>query len=110
MTTPSASTVPDVTPDVVPKVEANDTDEQWARTISMAVIEMLNDKKDKSSNGPVPDSYEDEKKKMLLLSLLKGKTNRWKITKQLKLFPEDDDPKTKKKTAEETWTSFKKRF
>ncbi|ESK85977.1 hypothetical protein Moror_9478 [Moniliophthora roreri MCA 2997] len=136
MTTPSASTAPDVAPDITPKVEVDDTDEQWARTISTAIIKMLNDKKDKSSKGPVPDPYEgdyknmrhflldlelyfqmnpvkantDEKKKMLLLSLLKGKTNRWKITEQLKLFSEDDDSETKKKTAEETWSSFKKRF
>ncbi|ESK83641.1 hypothetical protein Moror_12016 [Moniliophthora roreri MCA 2997] len=137
MTTPSASAAPDITctADIVPKVEADDANEQWARTISTAVIEMINDKKDKSSKEPVPDPYEGnykdtrcflldlelyfqmnpvkantDEKKMLLLSLLKGKTNRWKITEQLKLFPEDDDPVMKKKTAEETWSSFKKRF
>uniref|UniRef100_A0A0W0F4E6 Uncharacterized protein n=1 Tax=Moniliophthora roreri TaxID=221103 RepID=A0A0W0F4E6_MONRR len=102
MTTPSASTVLDVTPDVVPKVEANNTNKQWARTISIAIIKTINDKKDDSSKSPVLDPYEgeykdtrhfllnlelyfqmnpvkantDEKKKMLLLSLLKGKTNR----------------------------------
>ncbi|ESK81596.1 hypothetical protein Moror_11134 [Moniliophthora roreri MCA 2997] len=111
--TPSASAAPDVKP----KVEVDDTDKQWAKTISAAVIETLDEKKDEASKGPVPDPYErdhkdtrcflldlelyfrmnplkantDEKKKMLLLSLLKGKTNRWKIMEQIKLFPEDDD-------------------
>uniref|UniRef100_A0A0W0EVR8 Uncharacterized protein n=1 Tax=Moniliophthora roreri TaxID=221103 RepID=A0A0W0EVR8_MONRR len=45
MTTPSASTVPE---------------ELAARTISMAMIETINDKKDESSKGPVPDPYEGE--------------------------------------------------
>uniref|UniRef100_A0A0W0G0W2 Reverse transcriptase-rnase h-integrase n=1 Tax=Moniliophthora roreri TaxID=221103 RepID=A0A0W0G0W2_MONRR len=107
-----------------------------SQTISAAVIEMIDEKKDKSSKGPVPDPYEgdhkntrrfllnlelyfqmnplkantDEKKKMLLLSLLKGKTNRWKIMEQIKLFPEDEDAKVKKKAAKESWISFKKRF
>ncbi|KAI3619225.1 hypothetical protein WG66_012926 [Moniliophthora roreri] len=52
----------------------------------------------------------DEKKKMILLSLLKGKTTEWKMTEQEQLFPEDDDPEEKKKAAEETWSAFKNRF
>uniref|UniRef100_A0A0W0G4V3 Retrotransposon gag domain-containing protein n=1 Tax=Moniliophthora roreri TaxID=221103 RepID=A0A0W0G4V3_MONRR len=52
----------------------------------------------------------DEKKKMLLLSLVKGSTSKWKQRETMKLFPEDDDPEEKKKAAEETWSSFKQRF
>ncbi|KAI3615385.1 hypothetical protein WG66_003535 [Moniliophthora roreri] len=140
MTTPSASNAQDDVPDVVPKVEpetTSDFDAQWARTISTAVIETINDKKDESSKGPVLDSYEeehsdtrhflldiklyfrmnllrantDEKKKMILLSLLKGKkTAEWKMMEQMRLFPEDDNPKEKRKAAKETWSSFKQRF
>uniref|UniRef100_A0A0W0FZJ7 Uncharacterized protein n=1 Tax=Moniliophthora roreri TaxID=221103 RepID=A0A0W0FZJ7_MONRR len=46
----------------------------------------------------------DEKKKMLLLSLVKGNTSEWKQRETMKLFPEDDDPEEKKKAAEETWS------
>ncbi|ESK90290.1 hypothetical protein Moror_7647 [Moniliophthora roreri MCA 2997] len=53
----------------------------------------------------------DEKKKMILLSLLKGKkTAEWKMMEQMRLFPEDDNPKEKRKAAKETWSSFKQRF
>uniref|UniRef100_A0A0W0G241 Retrotransposon gag domain-containing protein n=1 Tax=Moniliophthora roreri TaxID=221103 RepID=A0A0W0G241_MONRR len=53
----------------------------------------------------------DEKKKMPLLSFVKGKkTAEWKMREQMRLFPENDDPKEKKKAAEETWSSFKQRF
>ncbi|ESK81246.1 hypothetical protein Moror_14414 [Moniliophthora roreri MCA 2997] len=52
----------------------------------------------------------DEKKKMLLLSLVKGNTTEWKQRETMKLFSEDDDPEEKKKAAEETWSSFKQRF
>ncbi|ESK81826.1 reverse transcriptase-rnase h-integrase, partial [Moniliophthora roreri MCA 2997] len=52
----------------------------------------------------------DEKKKMILLSFLKGKTTDWKTTEQERLFPEDDDPEEKKKAAKETWSTFKNRF
>uniref|UniRef100_A0A0W0GDG0 Retrotransposon gag domain-containing protein n=1 Tax=Moniliophthora roreri TaxID=221103 RepID=A0A0W0GDG0_MONRR len=89
MTTPSGSAA--AASDVKPKVEHDDTDEQWARTISTA-------------------ANTDEKKKMLLLSLVKGNTSEWKQRETMKLFPEDDDPEEKKKAAEETWSSFKQRF
>ncbi|ESK82793.1 hypothetical protein Moror_12292, partial [Moniliophthora roreri MCA 2997] len=129
MTTPGTSNAQDDVPDIVPKIEPETTettdgaDAQWARTISTAVIETINDKKDESSKGPVPESYKgehsdtrhflldlelyfrmnlsradmDEKKKMLLLSLVKGKrTVEWKMREQMRLFPEND-PKEKRK-------------
>uniref|UniRef100_A0A0W0EVA2 Retrotransposon gag domain-containing protein n=1 Tax=Moniliophthora roreri TaxID=221103 RepID=A0A0W0EVA2_MONRR len=97
---------------------------------------MIDDKKDEASKGPTPDPFlgkqsdtcrflldlelyfamnpvkanTDEKKKMLLLSLVKGNTTEWKQRETMKLFPEDDNPKEKKKAAEETWSSFKQRF
>uniref|UniRef100_A0A0W0G5C4 Retrotransposon gag domain-containing protein n=1 Tax=Moniliophthora roreri TaxID=221103 RepID=A0A0W0G5C4_MONRR len=134
MTTPSGSAV--AASDVKPKVEHDDTDEQWARTISTAVLQTIDDKKDEASKGPTPDPFmgkqsdtrrflldlelyfamnpikanTDEKKKMLLLSLVKGNTSEWKQRETMKLFPEDDDPEEKKKAAEETWSSFKQRF
>ncbi|KAI3607805.1 reverse transcriptase-rnase h-integrase [Moniliophthora roreri] len=133
MTTPSGSTA---AADVKLKVEHDDTDEQWARTISTAVLQTIDDKKDEASKGPTPDPFlgkqsdtrrflldlelyfamnpvkanTDEKKKMLLLSLVKGNTSEWKQRETMKLFPEDDDPEEKKKAAEETWSSFKQRF
>uniref|UniRef100_A0A0W0FK55 Retrotransposon gag domain-containing protein n=1 Tax=Moniliophthora roreri TaxID=221103 RepID=A0A0W0FK55_MONRR len=133
MTTPSGSAVAS---DVKPKVEHDDTDEQWARTISMAVLQTIDDKKDEASKGPTPDPFlgkqsdtcrflldlelyfamnpvkanTNEKKKMLLLLLVKGNTSEWKQRETMKLFPEDDDPEEKKKAAEETWSSFKQRF
>ncbi|KAI3603075.1 reverse transcriptase-rnase h-integrase [Moniliophthora roreri] len=133
MTTPSGSAAAS---DVKPKVEHDDTDEQWARTISTAVLQTIDDKKDEASKGPTPDPFlgkqsdtycflldlelyfamnpvkanTDEKKKMLLLSLVKGNTSEWKQRETMKLFPEDDDPEEKKKAAEETWSSFKQRF
>ncbi|ESK81735.1 hypothetical protein Moror_11558 [Moniliophthora roreri MCA 2997] len=134
MTTPTGSAV--ATSDVKPKVEHDDTDEQWAWTISTAVLQTIDDKKDEASKGPTPDPFlgkqsdthhflldlelyfamnpvkanTDEKKKMLLLSLVKGNTSEWKQRETMKLFPEDDDPEEKKKAAEETWSSFKQRF
>ncbi|ESK85981.1 hypothetical protein Moror_9460 [Moniliophthora roreri MCA 2997] len=134
MTTPAGSAA--AASDVKPKVEYDDTDEQWARTISTAVLQMIDDKKDKASKGPTPDPFlgkqsdtrcfllnlelyfamnlikanTDEKKKMLLLSLVKGNTTEWKQRETMKLFPENDDPEEKKKAAEETWSSFKQRF
>ncbi|ESK89242.1 hypothetical protein Moror_5162 [Moniliophthora roreri MCA 2997] len=133
MTTPSGSTA---APDVKPKVEHDDTDEQWARTISTAILQTIDDKKDEASKGPTPEPFlgkqldtrcfllnlelyfamnpvkvnTDKKKKMLLLSLVKGDTGEWKIRETMKLFPEDDDSKKKKEAAEETWSSFKQRF
>ncbi|ESK80913.1 hypothetical protein Moror_1324 [Moniliophthora roreri MCA 2997] len=131
MMTPSGSTAPDVKL----MVEVDDTDKQWAKTISTTVIETLDEKKKELSKGPVPNPYRGDhkdtrhflldlelyfrmnplksntdKKKKMLLSLLKGKTNTWKITEQMKLFPEDNDPEEKKKAAKESWSSFKKRF
>uniref|UniRef100_A0A0W0F0U8 CCHC-type domain-containing protein n=1 Tax=Moniliophthora roreri TaxID=221103 RepID=A0A0W0F0U8_MONRR len=134
MTTPSGSAA--AASDVKPKVEADDTDEQWARTISTAILQTIDDKKDEASKGPTPDPFlgkqsdtrrflldlelyfamnpvkanTDEKKKMLLLLLVKGNTSEWKQRETIKLFPEDDDPEEKKKAAEETWSSFKQRF
>ncbi|ESK84931.1 hypothetical protein Moror_9242 [Moniliophthora roreri MCA 2997] len=103
MTTPSASTVPE---------------ELAARTISMAMIETINDKKDESSKGPVPDPYEGEHSdtRHFLLDLelyfrmnpLRADTDEKK--KMMRLFLEDDDPKEKRKVAKETWSSFKQRF
>ncbi|ESK80815.1 hypothetical protein Moror_15756, partial [Moniliophthora roreri MCA 2997] len=133
MTTPSGSTAAS---DVKPKVEHDDTDEQWAQTISTAVLQTIDDKKDEASKGLTPDPFlgkqsdtccfllnlklyftmnpvkanTNEKKKMILLSLVKGGTGEWKIRETMRLFPEDDDPETKKKAAEETWSSFKQRF
>uniref|UniRef100_A0A0W0G904 Reverse transcriptase-rnase h-integrase n=1 Tax=Moniliophthora roreri TaxID=221103 RepID=A0A0W0G904_MONRR len=134
MTTPGTSNAQDDVPDIVPKIEPETTETtdnanaQWARTISTAVIETINDKKDESSKGTVPESYKgehsdtrhflldlelyfrmnlsradmDEKKKMLLLSLVKGKrTAEWKMREQMRLFPENN-PKEKRKVAEET--------
>uniref|UniRef100_A0A0W0FPV2 Retrotransposon gag domain-containing protein n=1 Tax=Moniliophthora roreri TaxID=221103 RepID=A0A0W0FPV2_MONRR len=57
-----------------------------------------------------PMKSNTDKKKMLLLSLLRGKMLNWKIVEQLKLFPKDDDDEEKKKAAKESWMSFKKRF
>uniref|UniRef100_A0A0W0F7V1 Retrotransposon gag domain-containing protein n=1 Tax=Moniliophthora roreri TaxID=221103 RepID=A0A0W0F7V1_MONRR len=131
MTTPSGST--DVKPDV--KKEESSS-KQWAVQIATSVVEAIDEKKEDSSKGPTPEPYEgdhkdtcqflfdlelyfkmnpskgntDEKKKMILLSLLKGKTTEWKMTEQEQLFPEDDDPEEKKKAAEETWSAFKNRF
>uniref|UniRef100_A0A0W0FNL0 CCHC-type domain-containing protein n=1 Tax=Moniliophthora roreri TaxID=221103 RepID=A0A0W0FNL0_MONRR len=122
--------------DIKPKVEADNTDEQWAWTISTAVLQTIDDKKDEASKGPTPDPFlgkqsdthrflldlelyfamnpvkanTDEKKKMLLLSLVKGNTSEWKQRETMKLFPEDNNPEEKKKAAEETWSSFKQRF
>ncbi|ESK81798.1 hypothetical protein Moror_16781 [Moniliophthora roreri MCA 2997] len=134
MTTPSGSAA--AASDVKPKEEVDDTDEQWARTISTAVLQTIDDKKDEASKGPTPDLFlgkqsdtrrflldlelyftinpvkanTNEKKKMLLLSLVKGSTSEWKQRETMKLFPEDDDPEEKKKAAKETWSSFKQRF
>ncbi|ESK81409.1 hypothetical protein Moror_16555 [Moniliophthora roreri MCA 2997] len=134
MTTPSGSAA--AASDVKPKVEHDDTNKQWAWTISTAVLQMIDDKKDEASKGPTPDPFlgkqsdthcflldlelyfamnpvkanTDKKKKMLLLSLVKGNTTEWKQRETMKLFPEDDDPKEKKKAAKETWSSFKQRF
>ncbi|ESK81095.1 hypothetical protein Moror_13362 [Moniliophthora roreri MCA 2997] len=134
MTTPAGSAAAAL--DVKPKVEHDDTDEQWARTISMAVLQTIDDKKDEASKGPTPDPFlgkqsdtrcfllnlelyfamnlvkvnTDEKKKMLLLSLVKRSTTEWKQRETMKLFSEDDNPKEKKKAAKETWSSFKQRF
>uniref|UniRef100_A0A0W0EU17 Retrotransposon gag domain-containing protein n=1 Tax=Moniliophthora roreri TaxID=221103 RepID=A0A0W0EU17_MONRR len=131
MTTPSGST--NVKPDV--KKEESSS-QQWAVQIATSVVEAIDKKKEDSSKGPAPELYEgdhkdtrrflfdlelyfkmnsskcntDEKKKMILLSLLKGKTTEWKITEQERLFPEDDDPEEKKKAAKETWSVFKNRF
>uniref|UniRef100_A0A0W0FZ42 Retrotransposon gag domain-containing protein n=1 Tax=Moniliophthora roreri TaxID=221103 RepID=A0A0W0FZ42_MONRR len=103
--------------DIKPKVEASDED--WATTIATSVIDVMANKKDKPGKTPLPNVYErdhkdtrhflldlelyfkmnptksntDKKKKMLLLSLL-----------------QDDDKGERKKAAEETWTSFKRRF
>ncbi|ESK82384.1 hypothetical protein Moror_12192 [Moniliophthora roreri MCA 2997] len=131
MTTPSRST--NVKPDV--KKEEN-SNQQWAVQIVTSVVEAIDEKKEDSSKGPTPEPYEgdhkdtrrflfnlelyfrmnssrantDEKKKMILLSFLKGKTTDWKTTEQERLFPEDDDPEEKKKAAKETWSVFKNRF
>ncbi|KAI3609204.1 hypothetical protein WG66_004088 [Moniliophthora roreri] len=131
MTTPSGST--DVKPDV--KKEEN-SNQQWAVQIATSVVEAIDEKKEDLSKGPAPEPYEgdhkdmrrflfdlelyfrmnpsrantDEKKKMILLLFLKGKTADWKTTEQERLFPEDDDPEEKKKAAKETWSTFKNRF
>ncbi|KAI3612716.1 hypothetical protein WG66_014779 [Moniliophthora roreri] len=131
MTTPSRST--NVKPDV--KKEEN-SNQQWAVQIATSVVEAIDEKKEDSGKGPVPEPYEgdhkdtcqflfdlelyfkmnpsrsntDKKKKMILLLLLKGKTTEWKMTEQEQLFPEDDDPEDKKKAAEETWSVFKNKF
>uniref|UniRef100_A0A0W0GFS0 Retrotransposon gag domain-containing protein n=1 Tax=Moniliophthora roreri TaxID=221103 RepID=A0A0W0GFS0_MONRR len=131
MTTPSRST--DVKPDV--KKEESSS-QQWAVQIATSVVEAIDEKKEDLSKGPIPEPYEgdhkdtrqflfdlelyfkmnpskgntDKKKKMILLSLLKGKTTEWKMTEQEQLFPEDDDPEEKKKAAEETWSVFENRF
>ncbi|ESK82115.1 hypothetical protein Moror_3492 [Moniliophthora roreri MCA 2997] len=133
MTTPSGSAAAS---DVKPKVEHDDTNKQWAWTISMAILQMIDDKKDEASKGPTPDPFlgkqsdtccflldlelyfamnpvkanTNEKKKKILLSLVKGDMGEWKIRETMKLFPEDDDPEVKKQAAEETWSSFKQRF
>ncbi|ESK81132.1 reverse transcriptase-rnase h-integrase, partial [Moniliophthora roreri MCA 2997] len=133
MTTPAGSAA---ALDIKPKVELDDTNEQWVRTISTAILQTIDDKKDEASKGPTLDPFlgkqsdtcrflldlelyfamnpvkanTDEKKKMLLLSLVKGSTSEWKQRETMKLFPEDDDPEEKKKAAEETWSSFKQRF
>uniref|UniRef100_A0A0W0FPW8 CCHC-type domain-containing protein n=1 Tax=Moniliophthora roreri TaxID=221103 RepID=A0A0W0FPW8_MONRR len=133
MTTPSGSAA--AASDIKPKVEHDNTDEQWARTISTAVLQTIDDKKDEASKGPTLDPFlgkqsdtrrflldlelyfamnpvkaNTDEKKMLLLSLVKGNTSEWKQREMMKLFPEDDDPEEKKKAAEETWSSFKQRF
>uniref|UniRef100_A0A0W0FMY5 Retrotransposon gag domain-containing protein n=1 Tax=Moniliophthora roreri TaxID=221103 RepID=A0A0W0FMY5_MONRR len=134
MTTPSGSAAAAL--DVKLKIEHDDTNKQWARTISMAILQTIDDKKDKASKGPTPDPFlgkqldtcrflldlelyfamnlikanTDEKKKMILLSLIKGDTREWKIRETMRLFPEDDDSEKKKEAAEETWSSFKQRF
>ncbi|KAI3605688.1 reverse transcriptase-rnase h-integrase [Moniliophthora roreri] len=134
MTTPAGSTA--AASDVQPKIEHDNTDKQWAQTISTAVLQTIDDKKDEASKGPTLDPFlgkqsdtrrflldlqlyfamnpvkanTDEKKKMLLLSLVKGNTTEWKQRETMKLFSEDDDPEEKKKAAEETWSSFKQRF
>ncbi|ESK85174.1 hypothetical protein Moror_17172 [Moniliophthora roreri MCA 2997] len=132
MTTPAGSTAAVL--DVKPKVELDNTNEQWAQTISTAVLQTIDDKKDKASKGLIPDPFlgkqsdtrcflldlelyfamnpvkaNTDEKKMLLLSLVKGNTSEWKQRETMKLFPEDDDPEEKKKAAEETWRSFKQR-
>ncbi|ESK81232.1 hypothetical protein Moror_14427 [Moniliophthora roreri MCA 2997] len=129
MTTSSAST----STDVKPKVSANE--ERIASTIATTVVGAISDNKEEGGKTPIPDAYKGDhkdtrwfllnlklyfqmhpmkantdKKKMLLLSLLRGQTKQWKIAEQLKLFPEDKDNKGTKKTAKETWGSFKKRF
>ncbi|ESK81299.1 hypothetical protein Moror_12138 [Moniliophthora roreri MCA 2997] len=133
MTTPSRSAA--AASDVKPKVEHDDTDEQWARTISMAVLQTIDDKKDEASKGPTPDPFlgkqsdtrrflldlelyfamnptrlNTDEKKMILLSLIKGDTEEWKQREMMKLFPEDDGSEKKKEAAKETWSSFKQRF
>ncbi|KAI3612289.1 hypothetical protein WG66_012115 [Moniliophthora roreri] len=131
MTTPSGST--DVKPDVKKEESSKN---KWVIQIATSVVDAMDEKKEDSSKGPTPEPYEgdhkdtcrflfdlelyfkmnpskgntDEKKKMILLSLLKGKTTEWKMTEQEQLFPEDDDPEEKKKAAEETWSAFKARF
>ncbi|KAI3601672.1 hypothetical protein WG66_009006 [Moniliophthora roreri] len=131
MTTPSRST--NVKPDV--KKEESSS-QQWAVQIATSVVKAIDEKKEDSSKGPAPEPYEgdhkdthrflfdlelyfkmnpskcntDEKKKMILLSLLKGKTTEWKMSKQERLFPKDVNPEEKKKAAEETWSIFKNRF
>ncbi|ESK85723.1 hypothetical protein Moror_2484 [Moniliophthora roreri MCA 2997] len=97
---------------------------------------MIDDKKDEASKGLTPDPFlgkqsdtrcflldlelyfamnpvkanTNKKKKMLLLSLVKGDTGEWKIRETMKLFPKDDDSEKKKEAAKETWSSFKQRF
>ncbi|ESK86117.1 hypothetical protein Moror_9324 [Moniliophthora roreri MCA 2997] len=128
MTTPAASA------SAAPEVKIEHADEEWATTIATSVIDVI--KKDDNTKTPLSKPYEgdhkdtqqflldvelyfvmnsskyntDEKKKMFLLSLLKGRPKEWKMGEQLRLFPEDDDPAIKKKAAKETWDSFKKRF
>ncbi|ESK83150.1 hypothetical protein Moror_15004 [Moniliophthora roreri MCA 2997] len=130
MITPSGSAA---ALDVKLKVEHDDTDEQWARTISMAVLQTIDDKKDKASKRLTLDPFlgkqsdtrrflldlelyfamnpvkanTNEKKKMLLLSLVKGDTAEWKQRETMKLFPEDGDPETKKRAAEEIEAQMK---
>ncbi|KAI3606121.1 hypothetical protein WG66_003979 [Moniliophthora roreri] len=134
MTTPSGSAA--AASDVKLKIEHDNTNEQWARTISMAILQTIDDKKDEASKGLTLDPFlgkqsdthrfllglelyftmnpvkvnTNEKKKMILLSLVKGDTGEWKIRETMKLFPEDDDSKKKKEAAKETWSSFKQRF
>uniref|UniRef100_A0A0W0FEY8 Reverse transcriptase-rnase h-integrase n=1 Tax=Moniliophthora roreri TaxID=221103 RepID=A0A0W0FEY8_MONRR len=124
MTTPSGSAA--AASDVKLKVELDDTNEQWAWTISTAVLQTIDNKKDEASKGPTLDPFlgkqsdtrrfllnlelyfamnlvkanTDERKKMLLLSLVKGNTSEWKQRETMTLFPEDDDPEEKKKAAE----------
>ncbi|ESK80889.1 hypothetical protein Moror_15786 [Moniliophthora roreri MCA 2997] len=85
MTTPSGSAAAAL--DVKLKIEHDDTNKQWARTISMAILQTIDDKKDKARD-----------------------TREWKIRETMRLFPEDDDSEKKKEAAKETWSSFKQRF
>uniref|UniRef100_A0A0W0FN21 Reverse transcriptase-rnase h-integrase n=1 Tax=Moniliophthora roreri TaxID=221103 RepID=A0A0W0FN21_MONRR len=103
MTAPSGST--DIKPDV--KKEESSS-QQWAVQIATSVVEAIDEKKEDLSKGPTPEPYKgdhkdtrrflfdlelyfkmnpskcntDKKKKMILLSLLKGKTTEWKMTEQ----------------------------
>ncbi|KAI3616373.1 hypothetical protein WG66_012580 [Moniliophthora roreri] len=123
-------------PKVEPKVEQSNDDTQWAATIATSVIKTINDKKEDVGKPLLSELYEgdqkdtcrfllnlkvlfrmnptryntNEKKKLTLLLLLKGRTREWKIREQMKLFSEDPTHPIAKKAAEETWDSFKARF
>ncbi|ESK81927.1 hypothetical protein Moror_666 [Moniliophthora roreri MCA 2997] len=115
--------------DPVPKVEPkDDSDTLWVATIATSVIETINDKKEDNGKPLTPEPYEgnqkdtrrfllnlevlfcmnptryntNEKKKLTLLLLLKGRTREWKVGEQVKLFPNDPNSPIAKKAAEET--------
>ncbi|ESK83098.1 hypothetical protein Moror_6058 [Moniliophthora roreri MCA 2997] len=117
MTTPGRSSdqPTDLAPNVQLKQEQDNSDAQWTSKpdpyesdhkdtrrflLNLEVFFRMNASKYNT----------DEKKKLLLLSLLKGRTKEWKMTEQMKIFPEDPKSTIAKKAAEEKWDDFKARF
>uniref|UniRef100_A0A0W0FRC2 Retrotransposon gag domain-containing protein n=1 Tax=Moniliophthora roreri TaxID=221103 RepID=A0A0W0FRC2_MONRR len=121
MTTPGSSSdrPVDPIPKVEPKQEQEDTDAQWAATIATSVIETINDKKENNRKPLLPEPLEGDQKDMhrflldleVLFRMNPTRYNtKWKVTEQMKIFPEDPNHPIMKRAAEETWDSFKARF
>ncbi|ESK82609.1 hypothetical protein Moror_11236, partial [Moniliophthora roreri MCA 2997] len=119
MTTPGSPSDRPVDPKVEPKQEQEDTDAQWAATIATSVIETINDKKEDNGKPLPPEPFKGNQKdtrrflldlELTLLLLLKGRTREWKVSEQMKIFPENPNSPIAKKAAEETWDNFKARF
>ncbi|ESK81441.1 hypothetical protein Moror_15825 [Moniliophthora roreri MCA 2997] len=129
MTTPSGS-------GATLKEGKPDPEEQFITRMATSVIGTMNTKKKDRTKVAVPEYFEGDhkdtqhfmldvelylwmnkmkyntnKKKIFLLSYVRGKVLRWKTGELLKLFSdkgEDDKYENKKPKKEESWSNFKK--